>query len=190
MTQINDQVIPEVAEDFGAETQVSSGQLLPNIQSTADVQVFRRVLRTTRNTVVTDGITTTINYTFLNEVAELRRFFHVRIRNVTATILRVVATLQRGTSGQLIMEPLNASMAASRNNQVVGPGFRNPGAAGNGDFMPDEILQPENSSLIFKVTANVGGAIAAGSVIFESAYWRDPPLRSWLNGAANTVAQS
>lgn len=188
MAQINDQVMPSLALDFGSAGQNPSGQVNQNIQAVAQVEDYRRVLSSHRQVIVSDGAGSSSTLTFDNGLLETRRFFLVRMEHNIGAALRVLATIQRGSTA-LIMQAMQAVVPDQANVYIVGRFDRQSLAllANVQAQYPDEIIQPPDSSLIFKIDNVAGGLIPAGTITFETSYWREPPLRVWRNGPPDAV---
>ncbi len=192
MAQINDQVIPELAEDFGSAQQNSSGVVNENIQATAAVEQYRRIMRSTRESFTFVGTEVAVNLNFQIKREETRRYFLVRLEHTTGAVLRIIGTIQRGSSAELLKQVLNGTVGSARSVFVVGKYERLSMSqpAGSSLMFPDEIVQPLQSLLNFKITVDGGGAIPAGMLTFESSYWREPPLRRWGSGPPTSTAVS
>lgn len=189
MTQISDQVIPALAKDFGAAKQVDSGQVAPNIQATAAVEDYRRVLRSTRESTIMTGATAALTLTYEADDEEVRQYFLINVRVQLAATLGVVGTIQRGTSARLLMEVIRGSITANQRIVIVGR-YERAGLAAFVQSFPDEVIQPNDSTFVLKFTNNAGGNIPAGTIHIESSYWRKPPLRRWGGGAPDSIVQA
>lgn len=185
----NDQVMPEMGLDFGAQEQIASGIINPNIQAVGQVEQYRRVLRSTSTFVPSSGAGSAATIDFINKAEETRRFFLGFIASSIAADLRVIATIQRGTSGQLLMQVMDCVVPSLKRVFILGKFERFSLGLGGGSAAqyPVEIIQPIDSTLIFKISNDGGGLLPAGSFTMQTSYWREPPLRSWLVGKADAI---
>lgn len=189
MTLQNDQVMPELAKDFGAAMQVNSGVIEPNIQATALVEEYRRVFRTTREIFVTDGVSTKLTFTYINRGPSVRRYSFMRFQSSAPDQMLIVGEVQRGTNARLIQEVMSGVTAGNQSTIICGK-YAQLFYTQVAQSWPEEILQPGDSDLRIVMTRAAGGAIPARSVTLESGYWREPPLRAWLAGPPDSIVQA
>lgn len=188
MTLINDQVMPELSEDFGSAVQVPSGIVLPNIQATALVEDYRRVVSSARDVAVTLAGSVNVTFTFVAPTTESRRWIFARILASLAVDITTVGTLQRGASVNLQQEFLTGTSGATVSMYLIGRyAHVSPSLAINSNSqLPREVLQPNDSEMRFKISRKGGGVLGAGSVTLETMWMREPPLRRWITGRAQS----
>lgn len=187
MADINDQVVPELAEDFLSAVQVPSGVINPNISAIAEVEAYRRILSTTRETVATLAATVAVSFLYTCPSTEARLWRFARLENNTGVKLLLTATLQRGNSSRLLQEVLRAEVDIGDSVVVIGPYARNGLTVGDMLYLPDEFVQPDDSDLTFKIEDSGGGVIGVGEIEWETGFWRQPPLRRWRAGRPNST---
>jgi len=188
VTLINDQVMPELSEDFGSAVQVPSGIVLPNIQATALVEDYRRVVSSARDVAVTLAGSVNVTFTFVAPTTESRRWIFARILASLAVDITTVGTLQRGASVNLQQEFLTGTSGATVSMYLIGRyAHVSPSLAINSNSqLPAEVLQPNDSEMRFKISRKGGGVLGAGSVTLETMWMREPPLRRWITGRAQS----
>jgi len=177
----NDQVLQAIALEYKKNIQTPGIRLFATAQPVVLADEYRKDLRSGISVVPADGATATFTVTFKNEERETRRFILVYIENGTASDIRVVATVEDLEISVLRSTVLDTEVNALARAFVVGKFTRLSMGTSPNSFsqMPDRIIQPINSNLIFKITNAAGGPILAGTIDFEASYFRDAPVRSW-----------
>jgi len=182
MADLNDRVLPETAFDFGDKKQIVSGVLGSTLTPTADVELFRRVLRSSKNVIATLALSNTLTFQFQCPSTEARRWIFARLQNNTAVKVIVNGLVQRGNSAELNQEAVRAEVDIGDSIVIIGSYARNGLTVGDMLSLPDFVVQPSDSEFTFKITEPGGGAFGVGSLTLETSWFREPPLRRWGGG--------
>jgi len=177
----NDPVLNSIGLAYGKSVNEPGIRLINELQPVVQADDYRRVLRSFRDQVVSTGVETTWVLNFLTSREESRRWVLAELGGAVGIELDILGSIQRGSSAQLNSVVLRGGVSANNFAIQVGAGERislGLGADKN-YFFPNEIIQPPNCVLTFKITAGGGGNFGVGALDFQGSYFVIPTLRSW-----------
>jgi len=185
----NDTVLNDIGKQYGKSVQAIGIRLLQQLQPVVQADAYRRVLRSFVNSVTSTTAESSWTLDFVTGKDESRRWKLLCFGDTTGSDLAIVGTLQRASSGQLKQIVLRGAVDASDFAIILGAGerFAIGGPTGLSQFYPDEIFQPPECTLTFKITKVGGGAFSAGDIELAGSYFIVPPLRSWEAGPPDST---